>query len=184
MPHQLFEAEFGEMVTETEAEGCPTPGSDPTDIVVVLDCANIGWMYGQDIFCARGVQLAFDYFSPHHGVTCIGFLPAAFLKKRPKHGSGSGHNSVMQTDDWDILDNLRRARKIEIVPAGDNDDLYILTYARQQQERGFVVSNDFFADHIQRLANQTVQRNTRDWVRGHRCSFTFVRDAFVLNPER
>lgn len=62
--------------------------------------------------------------------------------------------------------------QLVIVPAGDPDDLYILQYARMH--KGFVVSNDFFADHISSLP-ETEKGAAQEWLRQARCSYTFVK---------
>lgn len=64
------------------------------------------------------------------------------------------------------------SHQLVIVPAGDPDDLYILQYARMHQ--GFVVSNDFFADHIGSLPEEE-QEAAHEWLRQVRCSYTFVK---------
>ena len=71
-----------------------------------------------------------------------------------------------------------------IVPAGDPDDLYLLQYARVNQ--GFVVSNDFFNDHIQSLPAGDAAELTSAWLEKCRCSYAFIKNGhrgiFMPNP--
>lgn len=89
----------------------------------------------------------------------------------------------METDDLDILNNLLRDRKLSMVPAGDHDDEYILSYAKEH--RGFVVSNDLFHDHIRNLGATSSSEhveNMRQWIVDKRSGFLFIGDELVLNP--
>jgi hypothetical protein len=69
---------------------------------------------------------------------------------------------------------------VTVVPAGDHDDVYILHYARSNS--GFVVSNDFYADHIRKLDNDSIRLSMSLWLAENRCGYTFVRGEFMLNP--
>ena len=70
-----------------------------------------------------------------------------------------------------------------IVPAGDSDDLYILQYARMNQ--GFVVSNDFYSDHIRSLEGDVAEQ-TATWLEESRCPYTFIKkghqEMFMPSP--
>ena len=167
---ETFVDTFGEMVCIDSSYEKP---------LVVLDCANIGWTYGIDFFCAKGVDIAISYFV-ENGANVIGFLPAYYLYKKPS--DGCKQNSVMQTDDWELLDNHRRFGTIVLVPPGDNDDLYILTHARIQN--GFVISNDHFQDHIKSLESNDIRLSTEIWIHEHRISYTFINKKFMINPVR
>lgn len=147
--------------------------------VVVLDCANIGWAYGIDRFCIRGVQLALQMLSKYM-LHVVAFLPASYHRRRPARGDRG--NALMETDEWEVLDSLVHQRVVTIVPAGDADDLYILTFARQRS--GYVISNDHYTDHLQSLTDAAVKQLTIEWLSRHRCSYAFVGDEFMLNPAR
>lgn len=62
-----------------------------------------------------------------------------------------------------------------IVPAGDSDDLYILQYARMND--GFVVSNDFFVDHVRSLPSEEASQQAKVWLEQFRCPYTFIKSA-------
>ena len=159
----------------------PIPSAIPqhSGTVVVLDCANIGWAYGIDRFCIHGVQLALQMLSKYM-LHVVAFLPASYHRRRPPRGDRG--NALMETGEWEVLDNLVHQRVITIVPAGDADDLYILTFARQRS--GYVISNDHYTDHLQSLTDAAVKQLTIEWLSHHRCSYTFVGDEFMLNPAR
>ena len=63
--------------------------------------------------------------------------------------------------------------KITLVPPGDDDDSFILTYARENL--AFVVSNDFFADHVRKLkeVNEGVASAMQSWVSANRAGYLF-----------
>lgn len=95
---------------------------------------------------------------------------------------GARGNSCMETDDWEILNKLVHTGKVTVVPAGDHDDVYILTYARFHD--GFVVSNDFFIDHIKNITEETIRNSMKCWLKENRCGFTFHNNSssFIINP--
>jgi hypothetical protein len=70
--------------------------------------------------------------------------------------------------------------QLTVVPSGNNDDIYILTFARQYG--AFVVSNDFFTDHIRSLTDPQTKHYTGAWLKENRCAYTFVGDVFMLDP--
>ena len=151
------------------------PNSKP---LVVLDCANIGWLYGADIvFDPEGIERALAFFR-QRDVEVVAFIPSSYMKKKPR-GGGQG-NACMETDTLDTLQRLVRTGAVAAVPAGDHDDVYILSYARHRM--GYVVSNDHFADHLQRLQVDSLRTSMALWLRTHRCGYTFVDGEFVPNP--
>lgn len=89
-------------------------------------------------------------------------------------------NALMETDDLELLSSLVKSRQVSLVPSGDHDDVYILSYAREH--RGYVVSNDLFNDHINSLSSDEQKDNIRLFLQHHRCGFTFVDDEIILNP--
>jgi hypothetical protein len=167
------EEAFGEML-ET------TPQASASGLLVVLDAANIGWAYGRDNrFDVTGIEAAVRFFSTFK-VTVTAFIPAAFVRKRPSEGSG-GVNAKMVTDEWERLNALVQSGVLVIVPAGDDDDVYAISYARTNN--AFIVSNDFYGNHIQKLANMSLRSSMELWLATNRCSYTFSSTGgFLLNP--
>eukprot|EP01034_Spumella_vulgaris_P036865 gene36865-45477_t len=87
----------------------------------------------------------------------------------------------MQTEEVDYLQSLAGSSLLSIVPSGDYDDAYILNYARDNN--GFVVSNDFFNDHINQIENPQVRNSMRLWLGENRSGYTFVNHKeFLPNP--
>jgi hypothetical protein len=147
---------------------------------IVLDCANIGWNFGIDAFDMMGVLLSFAYFQQFGNfVKVTAFLPASFVRKKPADGSRG--NSLMQTSDWETINALVHSRAISVVPAGENDDRYILQYA--WNNNGFIVSNDFFMDHVTAVDDPSERHQMIQWLLDVRCSYTFTRDQLILSPE-
>jgi Zc3h12a-like Ribonuclease NYN domain len=161
---------FDEMVSEQPSERKKT--------FVVLDCANIGWAHGENHFSSEGIRIALAFFA-RYNVDIAAFIPSSYLKRKPSNGSKG--NSVMETDDWEQLAVLVRTGDVTVVPAGDHDDVYILSFARSNN--GFIVSNDFFADHITGIEEKSIQKSMKLWLNVNRCGFTFMKNAsFMINP--
>jgi hypothetical protein len=76
---------------------------------VVLDCANIGWAFGGSCFSSLGIKIAFDTFQDLP-VNAYGFIPAPYVRRKPTDGSRG--NSLMETEEWEIMDQLVRSRKV------------------------------------------------------------------------
>jgi hypothetical protein len=167
--NHVVEDAFQDMVQETPEENPNT--------LVALDAANIGWAYGNASFSIKGVLIAIDFF---HKVGCTvrAFLPASFIKSKPNNGEKG--NSLMITDDIDALLNLVSLSQLTIVPSGDSDDAYFITFARENN--GFVVSNDHFRDHIRSIKCKSIARSLEVWLEDNRCGYTFVGDKFFINP--
>eukprot|EP01040_Poterioochromonas_malhamensis_P020044 gene20044-23844_t len=167
---------FSEMVTEY-----PVDRKVP---LVVLDCANIGWNYGNDAFSAYGLQLVISYFKQYH-VEIKAFIPSSYVQKRLLYNNSSSQpqrtNALMQTDDIDILQGLIHKKIITLVPPGDSDDAYIINYARNYS--GFIISNDYFNDHLNSLTNTSMKLSMKLFLTENRISYTFVgKDNFFINP--
>lgn len=170
VPEISVERSFDDMVSEQPSQKKKT--------LVVLDCANIGWGHGEDHFSTAGIVSALSFFS-RWNVEIAAFVPSSYLKRKPRDGHKG--NSVMVTDDWEQLNSLVRTGDVTVVPAGDHDDVYILSFARSNN--GFIVSNDFFSDHISSLQEKSVQRSMKLWLNVNRCGFTFMKNTtFMINP--
>lgn len=169
-PSISVEHSFQEMVSEQPSQNKRT--------FVVLDCANIGWAYGDDHFDVTGIRKALAFFAKYD-VDVVAFIPSSYLKKKPRDG-GRG-NAVMETDEREQLETLVRTGDVTVVPSGDHDDVYILSYARSNN--GFIVSNDFYADHIASVEVKSIQSSMKLWLNVNRCGFTFLNNShFMINP--
>jgi hypothetical protein len=160
---------FEEMVTESP--------EDRDCLLVVLDGANIGYAFGNGVFIGRGLEIAIKYFT-ELGIQVRAFLPAHIVKSKPRDGTRGNGN--METEDSEIIQQLVSEALLTVVPAGDNDDEYIIEYAREHN--GFVVSNDFFADHVRSMEIRSIKQSIYHWIADNRCGFTFVGDEFMPNP--
>jgi hypothetical protein len=169
---------------------------------VILDCANIGWAFGGSNFSALGVKIAYDTFDDLP-INLYGFIPSSYVKRKPKDGSRG--NSLMETEDWEILDQLIGSRRVSqtnqflkittlsflqqlsVVPSGDSDDLYILNFA--QHHDAYVISNDFYHDHLTAIDSVEEREMANNWLQHRRCSYTFTPGyegtfTLMLNPSR
>ena len=161
---------FDEMVADQPSQNKRT--------LVVLDCANICWAHGESQFDVNGIQIALAFFKSYE-VDVISFIPSSYVKKKPRDKSAG--NSMMETEDRQHLEALIRMGDVTVVPAGDHDDVYILSYARSNN--GFIVSNDFFADHIASIEEMSIKRSMKLWLNVNRCGFTFLKNSsFMINP--
>ncbi len=165
------------------------PGEAQGGVKAVLDAANIG-KYGLNKeegashtrFDANKLLAAIEYFESR-GVQTISFLPQAILRKRPGKNDAHEGNACMQTDTIDILNSLVVQKKVCLVPPGDDDDMYVLKYSRESNH--FVVSNDFYSDHIRLLRgrNESLGASMALWIAENRCPYTFVGDTdFFPSP--
>jgi hypothetical protein len=160
------------------------PPSNTEPAYVVIDGANVGWAHGNGtMFSGSGIKVAVDFFQLTYGsrVSVKAFLPSSYYRRRVK-GAARG-NAIMETEDWAVLDELVHSGILSVVPAGDNDDEYILTFARNHN--GFVVSNDFFVDHIGKMKERSIRASFELFVAARRCSYTFTsKNEFMPNPQR
>lgn len=166
-PPATIEDTFAEMVVDQPV--------DRSKILIVLDCANIGWNYGLDRFSAKGVQLALDFFSAWE-VEVRAFLPESYMKKN----SRCYLSQAEAYESHALLSRYLVQRHLSLVPSGDSDDAYILNYARENN--GFIVSNDHYRDHIASLQNESIRLSMQFWLAENRCQFTFSSEEFILNP--
>eukprot|EP01038_Epipyxis_sp_PR26KG_P004413 gene4413-6240_t len=166
-----MQSAFENMVTDVPIERPTT--------MVVLDGANLGWNYGVDSFRVKGITLAISYFKRFKvDIKC--FIPVSYIKSKPKASDPCKDNAMMQTDDWEILNSLLFQSILAPVPANENDDAYILAYGRNHN--GFIISNDLFRDHIEKMQPQSAQTSMKLWITENRCGYLFIQDEFMLNP--
>jgi hypothetical protein len=149
--------------------------------VVVLDCANIGWSYGITDYSSHGVIECFRYLDNFSNIiNIIGFIPSSYVRKKPQSSRG---NAMMVTGEWEKLQSLIHDGRLVVVPAGDNDDTYIIAHA--SKTNGFIISNDFFNDHC---ATQELTSGNgevmKEWLSRARVGYTFVQGTLMINPNR
>ena len=84
-------------------------------------------------------------------------------------------------DDVGLLEKLVDQGLIIATPPQDYDDSYSIAYA--QSHNGFVVTNDRFKDWIDKASSQEDRLTRKEWVRTRCCSYTFVNDEFIPNPD-
>ena len=58
--------------------------------------------------------------------------------------------------------------------------MYILAYAKRHN--GFIISNDHFRDHIEKLVDGHSRNGMISWLRDNRCGYTFRGNEFIINP--
>ena len=166
---------------------------DDNDVIlVVLDCANIGWFFGKDHFSAFGIKYTLDYFERFEFLKVVAFIPASYINRKPKRDENV--NPLMESEQWELLNSLYYSNKISIVPSGDHDEVYILSYSRDHS--GFIISNDLFHDHLKNIGAEVQEEDERGgslrdsrqelelWINNYRCGYTFVDTYFTLNPGR
>ena len=82
---------------------------------------------------ASRIAAAIEFFRQRN-VGVAAFIPAYVLRRKgpaPASAGGSGsENVMMQTETQEVLQALVDSRKLATVPPNDNDDLYILEFAR------------------------------------------------------
>lgn len=173
---------------EDALEGMTEEVSLRDKLLVVIDAANVGWAHGGgSFFSPRGVLVAIETIQNagtkgSREVEVMSFLPASYVRRRPQKGSNITGNALMVTEEWEMLDNLVSAGSLTLVPAGDHDDVYLISYAKVHN--GYVISNDFFADHIDSIKDESKRRSLKLWIQERRCSYVFTKpDEFMLNPE-
>eukprot|EP00658_Telonema_sp_P-2_P029376 TRINITY_DN22354_c0_g1_i1.p1 TRINITY_DN22354_c0_g1~~TRINITY_DN22354_c0_g1_i1.p1 ORF type:complete len:138 (-),score=32.21 TRINITY_DN22354_c0_g1_i1:553-966(-) len=84
-------------------------------------------------------------------------------------------------DDVGLLERLVDEGLIIATPPQDYDDSYSIAYAKSHG--GFVVTNDRFKDWVEKAQGYEDRESRKQWVRTHCCSYTFVNDEFIPNPD-
>ena len=194
---------FNEMIIQNPNDYTDTHIRTGSGLRVVLDAANIGFASGERqhtisstgeskaMFDINAVSMAIEYFTDL-GIQVTAFLPANFLRKRQGETQmDKRENAKMITTEWERLDHYVSSKIITLVPAGCDDDLFVIHYARQHC--CFVVSNDFYTDHIKRLReeNDSKGASMKLWIDMNKSKFAFVHTAvagagasisFMLDP--
>ena len=66
-------------------------------------------------------------------------------------------------------------------PSQDYDDTYCIEYAKSH--KGYIVTNDKFRDHIDKIQEIDKKKAESRWLRQYRISFAFHGDEFLPNPD-
>jgi len=150
--------------------------------LVVIDAPNVAMKHGNRNFSTKGIMLCVQYYK-QRGHEVVAFLPEHYVngKKTP------GVNGVTisdyynpKVDDMNIINQLVRDEILFFTPPQDYDDSYCIEYAKQNG--GIIVTNDMYRDHINQF-NEPQRGRVKRWIREHVCSFTFVKDTFLPNPD-
>jgi len=143
---------------------------------------SIGNWEEERAFSVTGIEKALEFFALVP-VPCriVAFIPSSYVRIKPSDGSRG--NAKMSTDEIDKLEMMVREAAVSVVPTGDHDDAYILSYARTHD--GYIVSNDLFNDHIHNMRRRDPQLGAElsDYLDIYRCGYTFVHGEFVLSPD-
>jgi len=187
---------FEDMIQEKPSDYTQQHVATGTGLRVVLDAANIGYSTGlpadlsssataaaKPPFDVHALQRAIAFFVAL-GMHVAAFLPAAFVKKRLS-AARKADNARMVTEEVEALFEMVCSKTITLVPAGADDDLFILHYARKHC--CFIVSNDWYSDHINRheeRMGREMGKSMRHWVDTNRSSYLFVQPGgeFMLSP--
>ena len=160
--------------------------------MVVLDAPNIAMRHGtrgtSKTFSCQGIKIAIDYYQKL-GHKVIGFIPDFYLsyenvgKHKRAADIGVGDKRASKTpDDIGLLKKLMDEGTLAATPPQDYDDSYCIQYA-MQRKGSVIVSNDMYRDAWQDVENRQEQHRLRTWFKAHCCSYTFIADDFMPNPD-
>ena len=144
-------------------------GSEITEQpIIVLDAANIGWTAGNKACSGKGLIEVINYCRNH------GLIPIAFL---PNHYLYNPKSPSRRISNLDEVNSEVEKGVVIPVPARDDDDLYMITYAQNKGTK--LISNDLFRDYISSSEDSTAE----SWVKNNVISYSFVIDEFFPNPK-
>jgi len=150
--------------------------------LVVIDAPNVAMKHGNRTFSTKGITLCVEYYQKR-GHEVVAFLPEHYVNGKKTPGANGVTLSDYynpKVDNMTLIDRLVRDEILFFTPPQDYDDSYCIQYAKQNG--GIIVTNDMYRDHIQQF--QEPQRGrVKRWIREHVCSFTFVKDTFMPNPD-
>ncbi|CAM9796003.1 unnamed protein product [Chrysoparadoxa australica] len=153
----------------------PRPRISEAALLVVIDGMNVAWRHGLGLLPSfRGVKLVLDWFQTH-GCATVAFVP----QSRIQGSSGDSRESKQ------LLLELQAQGALVGVPAGDDDDVYMIRYALRHHN-GYLVSNDRLRNHIAEavLRDSVMEAKAfQAWVQARRISYAFRQDEFLPNPE-
>jgi len=152
--------------------------------LLILDLPNICMRHGKHKkFSCAGVQICIEHFRKKGFKKLIAFVPEHLLdyesvgRHRNLLRLGMETTSEAKTklpDNVSLLLSLKEEGYVVPTPPQDYDDSYCIEYAHKHG--GYVVTNDKYRDC-------TVMGVTRDWLRTHLYTYTFVANEFIPNPD-
>ncbi|GAB5366062.1 hypothetical protein AAMO2058_001112000 [Amorphochlora amoebiformis] len=152
--------------------------------LLILDLPNICMRHGNhQIFSCAGIQICIDYFKAKGFKRLVAFVPAHLLdydhvgKHRALVRLGLETKKGAKTkmpDNVSLLLSLKEEGHVVPTPPQDYDDSYCIAYAHLHG--GYVVTNDKYRDC-------GIPGVTREWLRAHLMTFTFVENEFIPNPD-
>jgi hypothetical protein len=127
--------------------------------LVVIDGANVAYEYGSHaggspgrgpstgggrvrnkrsggagVADARGLLVASAYFL-RQGVRVKVVLPSSWFRRKPNPRDDDRTNAMMQTEEQDVIHELRRLGLLVASPPTDDDDAYAIALARRESAR-------------------------------------------------
>ena len=160
--------------------------------MIVLDAPNIAMRHGtrgnSKKFSCAGIKLAIDYYQ-NLGHKVIGFIPDFYLsyenagKHKRAADIGVGDVRASKTpDDIALLRRLMDEGTLAATPPQDYDDSYCIQYA-MSRKGAVIITNDLYRDAVDEVDGKANKNTLRMWFRTHCCSYTFVADEFLPNPD-
>jgi hypothetical protein len=160
--------------------------------MVVLDAPNIAMRHGtrgnSKKFSCVGIKLAIDYYQKL-GHKVIGFIPDFYLSyenagkhKRAADIGVGGVRASKTPDDIGLLRRLMDEGTLAATPPQDYDDSYCIQYA-MSRKGAVIITNDLYRDAVDEVDGKANKHTLRTWFKTHCCSYTFVVDEFLPNPD-
>ena len=165
---------------------------DIEERMIVLDAPNIAMRHGtrgtSKTFSCQGIKIAIDYYQKL-GHKVIGFIPDFYLsyenvgKHKRAADIGVGDKRASKTpDDIGLLKKLMDQGTLAATPPQDYDDSYCIQYA-MNRKGAVIVSNDMYRDAVDAVEGKQEKYKLRSWFKAHCCSYTFIADDFMPNPD-
>jgi len=164
-----------------------TSALKPSKPLIIIDIQNIAMRHGDGVFSTRGIQIVVDFWISK-GYKVVGFIPdyllnerqVAELSKMSKLNPASVKPSKIP-DNVSLLQDLKSKGIIATTPSQDYDDTYCIEYAKKHS--AYIVTNDKFRDHVEKITVPELRKKESHWIRQHRIGFAFKGDEFLPNPD-
>ena len=144
------------------------------DNSVIIDAANVAFSAGgNEYFNVAGLQTCLEYFRE------LGYDATAVCSQRTYTGPW---RKGREPDDRQLLQRLHGEKLLDTTPSGENDDSYMLKYAREHGSC-LIVSNDKFRDWIDDTTDTQERLERLNWVKANVVPYSFVRATFVPSPK-
>lgn len=141
---------------------------------VIIDAANVAFSAGgNEYFNVAGLQTCLEYFRE------LGYDATAVCSQRTYTGPW---RKGREPDDRQLLQRLHGEKLLDTTPSGENDDSYMLKYAREHGSC-LIVSNDKFRDWIDNSKGTQKRLERLNWVKANVVPYSFVRARFVPSPK-